>query len=128
MANVDTADLARRDAENVFNWYHPGWFWIDDNGELYFAPPAYEFRSGHLLGINGRHRTILLYRHLEVIPMLFVRPRIWPKEKLNEIIQQEINEGEVVELPDLPINEALSDSYVPGPPGTTKNIHIKITF
>lgn len=128
MGNVDTADLARRDSEDVFDWYHPGWFWNDDNGELYFTPPAYEFRNGHLLGINGRHRTILLYRHLEVIPMLLVRPHMWPKDKLNEIIQQEIEEGEIVELPDLPTIEVLSASDVPGPSGTAKDVNIKIIF
>ncbi len=103
MANVDPDDLAFRDSKDVLDWYHPDWF-RHDNDDLSFTPPAFEFRNGHLLGINGRHRAVLLYRHLEVIPMLLVRPDTWPADKFAEIVQQEISEGESVELPDLPIN------------------------
>jgi hypothetical protein len=109
VANVNLDDLACRESEDVLDWYHPDWFRHDDNGELYFTPPAFEFRNGHLLGINGRHRAILLYRHLEVIPMLLVRSDIWPENKLAEIVKQEIGESETVELPDLPIDVTLKE-------------------
>ena len=104
LANVDPDDLACRDSKKIFDWYHPKWFRLEDKGELYFTPPAFEFRNGHLLGINGRHRTVLLYRHMEVIPMLLVRPDSWPTGKLAEITQRLIGESETVELPDLLIN------------------------
>lgn len=110
MANVDTADLACRDSEKVLNWYHSDWFRNDESGVRYFTPPAFEFRNGHLLGINGRHRAILLYRHLKAIPMLLVRPHMWPEDKIAEIVQQKIKEGETIELPDLPIKETISNS------------------
>jgi hypothetical protein len=107
MANVDLNDLACRESETVFDWYHPHWFWYDVNGELYFIPPAFEFRSGRLRGINGRHRAVLLLRHLKAIPMLLVLPGRWPKEKLAEIMQREIKKNEIVELPNLPVNASI---------------------
>ena len=51
IANIDPGDLACRESKDVLDWYHPDWFRRDDNGELYFTPPAFEFRSGRLLGI-----------------------------------------------------------------------------
>lgn len=108
MANVDPDDLAFRDSKDVRDCYHPDWF-RRDNDQIFFTPPAFEFRNGHLLGINGRHRAVLLYRHLQVIPMLLVRPDTWPADKFAEIVQQEIGEGELVELPDLPINMTIQE-------------------
>ena len=99
----------------VFDWYHPEWFRPADNGKIHFTPPAFEFRNGHLLGINGRHRAVLLFRHMGAIPMLLVMAHTWPKDKLGEIRLKEIEEGETVELPDLPINKdliAVDDSAI----------------
>lgn len=107
MSNADPSDLACRESEMVGDWYHLGWFRTGDNGELYFTPPAFEFRNGCLRGINGRHRAVLLFRHLELIPMLLVRPLMWPKEKLAEIVQREIGSNETLELPDLSLNREL---------------------
>ena len=49
--------------------------------------------------------------------MLLVAPDTWPKDKLAEIVQQEIGESESVELPDLPINvimKKLGEPYASG--------------
>jgi len=32
MENVDPDDLACREAKEVMDWYHPGWFRHDNNG------------------------------------------------------------------------------------------------
>ena len=117
IANIDPGDLACRESKDVLDWYHPDWFRRDDNGELYFTPPAFEFRSGRLLGINGRHRAVLLCRHLEVIPMLLVTPGTWPKNKLAEIVQREIGESEIVELPDLTIKMTTYEAGEPDAAG-----------
>ena len=120
MANVDPDNLACRESKDVLDWYHPDWFRHDDNGELYFTPPAFEFRNGRLLGINGRHRAVLLYRHMEVIPMLLITPGTWPKDKLAEIVQREIGESETVALPDLPINMTIHEAGEPDAAGDAK--------
>jgi hypothetical protein len=109
MANVDMVDLAYRESEVVHDWYHPEWFRHSDDGELYFTPPAFEFRNGCLRGINGRHRAILLFRHLEAIPMLLVASATWPKGKLSEIMQRRIGNSDTIQLPNLPINTSVQD-------------------
>jgi hypothetical protein len=110
MDNVDVNDLACRESKIIHDWYHPEWFSQDNNdSKPCFTPPAFEFRNGKLQGINGRHRAILLYRHMDIIPMLLVQPSSWPRNKLDEIIDSEIKEYETIELPDLPINEDLRE-------------------
>jgi hypothetical protein len=109
MANVDQKDLSCRDSQVVFDWYHPNWFHRNADGILCFTPPAFEFRGGYLRGINGRHRAILLFRHIDAIPMLLVCTNWWPKGKLAEIALKQIEEGEDIQLPDLPINQILQE-------------------
>ena len=74
---------------------------------FYFTPPAFAFRDRYLRGVNGRHRAILLFRHLDVIPMLLVLAHEWPKEKLAEIMEGQIGGDDIVALPDLPINKSI---------------------
>ena len=100
-ANVDPKDLACRISQDIHDWYHPDWFY-KCSGESYFKPPAFMYLNGGRCGINGRHRTILLYRHLDVIPMLLVLPDRWPQAKLREIMLRKIRANEEVDLPDLP--------------------------
>lgn len=105
--NVDTNDLARRESEIIYDWYHPEWFIRYGNDEIYFTPPAFEFRNGKLNGINGRHRAILLCKHMEIIPMLLVNSNNWPQAKLTEIVYSEIKKNDIIEIPDLRINKSL---------------------
>jgi len=131
MENVDPDDLACREAKEVLDWYHPEWFRHDNNGDLRFTPPAFIFSRGQLLGINGRHRAVLLYRHLDVIPMLLVTPDQWPKDIISEIVQREIKEDEFIELPDLLINTALQKPDEEGPSDAASskvNVDIRINF
>lgn len=69
-ANVDYSDLERRESATIEDWYCSDWFSIKD-GELWFTPPAFHFRTGCLLGINGRHRAVLLAKHMKEFPMIF---------------------------------------------------------
>jgi len=126
-ANVDPEDLACRDSQEVSDWYHPDWFFTSSNN-LYFTPPAFICRNGRLYGIDGRHRAFLLFRHLEVIPMLLVLPDTWPEAKLAEIIHQEISEGEEVELPDLPIKTELAREVEVPPFEGVPSVEIKINL
>ena len=105
-SNVDLRDLACRDTQKVRDVYHPKWF-CNIEGVTHFRPPAFAFRNGHLMGINGRHRAVLLSRHMEHFPILLVCPQWFPKGKLDEIIHTKLYEGAEVDLPDLPIDEGL---------------------
>jgi hypothetical protein len=108
MNNVDRDDLALRESEVVLDWYHPKWFRHDNYGDLRFTPPAFIFSQGQLRGINGRHRAVLLYRHLDAIPMLLVKHNDWPSGKIDEITQRKIEDDELIELPNLMINKTLT--------------------
>lgn len=123
--NVDPANLACRDSEEVFDWYHPDWFHTHF-GALYFTPPAFIYQYGRLRGINGRHRAVLLYRHIDVIPMLLVLPDTWPKAKLAEIMQREILKDEEVALPDLPINSDLAREMETPPTNVLPSLNLEI--
>jgi len=81
MANVDLDDLACRETQEVLDWYHPEWFMHDDYGNIRFTPPAFIYSRGQLRGINGRHRAVLLYRHLNLIPKepMRVKPTLLTK-------------------------------------------------
>jgi len=130
MANVDLDDLTCRESQEILDWYHPEWFRYDGYENLRFTPPAFIFSRGQLRGINGRHRAVLLYRHLDVIPMLLVNPDQWPKDKLSEIVKREIKEDEIIELPDLVINTALQklDEVDASDAAPTVKIDININF
>lgn len=107
---VNKIDLARRASKNVYDCYHPNWFEKNQNGEKYFKPPAFHFLRGELFGINGRHRAVLLLRHLSFIPILFVNPPLNDKRLMEELIYQKIDVNKIIEIPDLPINLALLSS------------------
>jgi hypothetical protein len=69
LKHVDLANLECRDSKIVKDLYHPDWF-FEFNGEEYFTPPAVYIENGIIKFINGRHRTVLLSRHLDTFPLL----------------------------------------------------------
>ncbi len=69
MQYVNEEDLNCRDAERVEDAYHKDWF-EEEDGCTYFTPPAAYIQDGEILFINGRHRAILLARHLDQFPFL----------------------------------------------------------
>ena len=128
MKYVDLMDISLRESQKVFDWYHPLWFRQSSSGELCFTPPAFTFSDGCLRGINGRHRAVLLCRHLDPIPMLLVNPHTWPKSIIKKIVQREINANEVLELPALALNEALIENEDPDDTITVSNFNIEINL
>ena len=66
---ADEDDVKCRNSEIIADLYHPDWFFTFD-GHDYFSPPAIYIVDGVVKFINGRHRTILLSRHLDAFPML----------------------------------------------------------
>ena len=107
---VNKKDLALRASKDIYDCYHPNWFNKNQNGEISFIPPAFHFIRGEFYGINGRHRAILLLRHLAIIPILFVNPPLNDKRLMAELIYKKIDVNKNIELPDLPINLALLTS------------------
>jgi hypothetical protein len=59
--------------------------------------------------ISGRHRTAVLFRHLESVPLAFDSRFTTPDEEdwLWSIASGPVEKGVHIELPDLPIRAAL---------------------
>lgn len=107
---VNNEDLELRASKEIYDCYHPNWFKKNQNGEICFKPPAFHFLRGEFYGINGRHRAVLLLRHLSFIPILFVNPPLNDKKLMEELVCQNIDVNKGIEIPDLPINLALLTS------------------
>ena len=101
---VSRDDLACRESAIIHDWYHPNWF-REGDGYLYFTPPAFCFRDNHFFCINGRHRAVLLCRHMEVFPLLLVRPRGSSSCISEGIAHSYLKDEQEIYLPDLPIRQ-----------------------
>lgn len=69
--NFDLNDFRDREVINIDLGYMSEWF-FDDNGKVYFDLPVINFINGKTQFVNGRHRTEVLYRLIDCIPMGFV--------------------------------------------------------
>jgi len=103
---VDPNNLALRDSKKVEKCYHSGWFIKRENKPWYFEPARFYFDNRRILFLNGRHRTILLSRYLDVLPMA----KIWGtyptcQNIWNEVKEREIELEEEFQLPDLLIRD-----------------------
>jgi hypothetical protein len=108
MKCVDPIDLSRREAADVRNFYLPDWF-RTEQAATYFNPPAFYLRNGCAFFINGRHRAILLGRHLSLVPMALTQLDTRSQSTLANIAEREIAADEEFDLPDLPISRGNHD-------------------
>ena len=102
---VDTSDLAQRQSLDINDAYHKYWFRLAANGDLAFEVPVFYLRSGIAKFINGRHRALLLHRHLAAFPMAVadVDKSAESSFALRKISIRELHGGERFRFPDLPI-------------------------
>jgi hypothetical protein len=113
MRIVDKENLKARESEVIRDAYHKYWFEQGENGILQFHAPEFYLTNGIAQFVNGRHRTLLLSRYLDTMPMALTNMDGYPMDEeepskrsldvLNKISIREIEEGEVFEFPDLPI-------------------------
>ena len=111
MRYVDQDDLACRESDIVQNVYLADWFYYA-SGQRYFYLPTFFLDGGRPFFINGRHRTILLSRYLDLLPMAFAQiplTQMGPDSQsvLERLVYRELMEGELIDLPDLPIVDAI---------------------
>ena len=107
MQCVDRADFACRESATIQDCYLAAWFhWI--NGERFFNLPAFYLSKRRAFFINGRHRTVLLSRYMDRLPMALTDIDRESKPTLQALVDCSLSEGEVIFLPDLPIVEAIS--------------------
>lgn len=111
MRCVDQNDLACRESDIVQNVYLTDWVY-NANGYCYFKLPTFFLMEGRAFFINGRHRTILLSRFLDLLPMAFAPDPLFQMDShgqsvLDRLVHRELIEGELIVLPDLPIVDAI---------------------
>ena len=113
MEIVDTWNLEQRESTEIVDAYHEHWFREGDNGIKLFHAPEFYLRNGVAGFVNGRHRTLVLRRHLAEIPMALTNMDGFPMRALapsknSEMVLQQIAAkklvgDEILAFPDLPI-------------------------
>lgn len=108
--NFDQSDFKIREVQNVTDAYLKDWFYDNSNGDCCFLIPPVNVHGGVTQFISGRHRTAVLLKHLDRLPLSFDSRDLSESDKkwIESVAFQLIDlEVEVIELPDLPIKEAL---------------------
>lgn len=113
MSLVDSEDLALRKSVVIEDAYHEHWLVQCQDESYQFHAPVIYITKGVVKFINGRHRTLLLGRHMKIIPMalasmdgfppLAKKPRPESVEVFSKISDRKLTGTEVFEFPDLPI-------------------------
>jgi hypothetical protein len=113
MAIIDAQDLAQRKSETIEDAYHEHWLTQYTDGSYQFHAPEFYLSNGIVKFINGRHRTLLLGKHLKNIPMALTNMDGFPPfatkpspeslEALAKISAKKLTGNEILEFPDLPI-------------------------
>lgn len=107
--HFDQHDFMCRDVEHVIDAYLEEWFHSDINGNLLFLLPPVLVRNKVTQFISGRHRTAVLLRHMESVPLAFDSRFTTVDEEgwVWSIASGPVQNGAYIELPCLPIRPAL---------------------
>lgn len=113
MALVDSQDLALLNSEVIEDAYHEHWFIQCQDQSYQFHAPVIYVTKGVVKFINGRHRTLLLGRHMKMIPIALANidgsPPLAKKyrpesvEAFSKISENKLTGTEVFDFPDLPL-------------------------
>jgi hypothetical protein len=108
-SNFNQQDFLCREVKNVTDAYLAEWFHVNTQGERFFNLPPVSVNSQDTQFISGRHRTAVLIRHLDVLPLSFDFRYLSMENKawLLSIVAGPIVTGTAIELPDLPVRESL---------------------
>ena len=110
---VDDIDLAERNSQNIEDAYHEHWLSSCSDGSYLFRAPEFYLTQGKARFINGRHRMLVLSRHLAQIPMALANMDGYPvratqptsisERVLSKLAVRRTTKEEVFLFPDLPI-------------------------
>jgi len=89
--------------------YLDDWFLDGPGNTRFFAIPAVSVSMGRTQFISGRHRTAVLLRHLDYIPLSFDMRQITDADCqwIYAIVSTPIETHTLMNLPDLPIRSSL---------------------
>jgi len=113
MLAVDQTDLAQRNSQRIEDAYHQHWLSPCPDGTYLFHAPEFYLTSGVARFINGRHRTLVLSKHLIEIPMALTNMDGYPiwaahahqssLDVLARMYVRKVTAREAFSFPDLPV-------------------------
>lgn len=109
LSRFDMDDFACRDVGNVVDAYLADWFETDSSRERRFRIPPVSVHGGSTQFIGGRHRTAVLLKHLDAIPLSFDTRDMSHSDNawVCSVVSSRIDLSLEIDLPDLPIRERL---------------------
>lgn len=94
-------DLHMRASAVVEDFYSAECFAVWPDGLRRFTPAAFYLQNDTVLFIGGRHRTVVLSRYMDLLPMTLTKPQ-QDHPVFRRLAVREILMDEVIWLPDLP--------------------------
>jgi hypothetical protein len=109
LRHFDQKDFLSRNVKDVVSAYLGDWFCADVDGARRFKIPAVSVVSGTTQFISGRHRTAVLLKYLDRVPLSFITRDLSDVDKawIDTVVAERIGSDSVIELPDLPIRPSL---------------------
>jgi hypothetical protein len=104
--NFDQHDFKFRDSLEIVPAYLTEWFYTPDKGIKRFILPSVQFVAGSTQFINGRHRTAVLLKYFDELPIAFIF-RKETQEFMNTLPVRSLDLKQFIELPTLPILEKM---------------------
>ncbi|MEL0583849.1 MAG: hypothetical protein AAES65_03050 [Candidatus Thiodiazotropha sp. (ex. Lucinoma kazani)] len=101
LCHFDQEDLINnRDAKNVVDAYSHEWFYSKVDENLMFELPTIHMVSDKTQFISGRHKTSVLLKHLDILPIAFYQNAL---PLANSLKLKPIDLSKSIELPSLPM-------------------------
>jgi hypothetical protein len=109
LEHFDLDDFMCRKIQQVVDAYLVEWFHEGPNGIRFFHIPPVSVHNKRTQFITGRHRTAVLLRHLDRIPLSFDMRTIDDADRdwIKSIALAPLDMTTLIELPDLPIRASL---------------------
>jgi len=107
-ALFDQTDFLIREVQDVEDAYLAEWFY-ERNGDTRFLLPTVGLVAGKTQFVNGRHRTAVLLRHVDEVPMAFAVGHLdaTARRIIESIPKRPLDLTQHIVLPDLPVKEKL---------------------
>lgn len=101
--HFDQNDLINnRNAKTVIDAYSTEWFYSKPDGTLHYELPTIHIVLGKTQFISGRHRTSVLLKHIDPMPMAFCQNAL---PLASELELEKMDLSKIIMLPSLPMRK-----------------------